>query len=356
MSALRVRPAPAGPRGLPARARRRRAPEPPPAPPPAGEDRPECARAVEGPASSRRGPPCECHRGDRSRTNSFYVLTNRMSCRSRIMIVVCLACWVIAEECWAAKLSANRVNLMDQNSLRPQHQLSTRTLLRSKDWVKITESPEAVISSQLGERVELNCEAIGSPAPSIHWVQGLTPLAQGEGALEDNAVTNDVGLASGGMAKVRSRLVLDCVMPRHEQPYTCVASAAGQTAVAAPAMLLVEDGGTSNLTALLSACPGSRGSAARITGWSPLYMDNMGNDVALQCSVQGRPRPQVYWLDGDSGLVANTQPRYKVLPSGDLLIEKLRWADMGTYTCVAANAHSKDAATTFLYPVLNEER
>jgi hypothetical protein len=39
------------------------------------------------------------------------------------------------------------------------------------------------------------------------------------------------------------------------------------------------------------------------------------------------------------------------MPSGDLVISEIRWADMGKYTCVAENKLGRDTATTFLYPL-----
>nr|CAD7448564.1 unnamed protein product [Timema bartmani] len=166
-------------------------------------------------------------------------------------------------------------------------------------------------------------------------------------------------MPSGGMAKVRSRLVLDCVMPVHEGVYSCVATAAAQSILAPPTMLLLQDNNINNLTALLAACPSTNSihntSPARISTWSPLYMDVMGNDVTLPCRAVGNPRPAIYWLDGDNKLIAENEPRYKVLPDGDLFIYKLQWSDMGGYTCIASNTRSRDMTTTFLYPVLNEE-
>nr|CAD7402921.1 unnamed protein product [Timema cristinae] len=120
--------------------------------------------------------------------------------------------------------------------------------------------------------------------------------------------------------------------------------------------VMKDDNNINNLTALLAACPSTNSihatSPARISTWSPLYMDVMGNDVTLPCRAVGNPRPAIYWLDGDNELIAENEPRYKVLPDGDLFIYKLQWSDMGGYTCIASNTRSRDMTTTFLYPVL----
>lgn len=40
------------------------------------------------------------------------------------------------------------------------------------DWVKISESPPPKVVQNIGSTIELECEAIGSPPPSIYWVRG----------------------------------------------------------------------------------------------------------------------------------------------------------------------------------------
>jgi len=38
------------------------------------------------------------------------------------------------------------------------------------------------------------------------------------------------------------------------------------------------------------------------------------------------------------------------MPSGDLLIEKTSWDQMGTYTCTAENDFGSDRVQAFFYP------
>lgn len=40
------------------------------------------------------------------------------------------------------------------------------------------------------------------------------------------------------------------------------------------------------------------------------------------------------------------------MSSGELIIQDLRWSDMGQYTCVARNALGKDFIETFVYPTI----
>lgn len=41
-----------------------------------------------------------------------------------------------------------------------------------KDWVHISTPPLLVQSKKFGSHVELGCEAMGSPAPTIQWYKG----------------------------------------------------------------------------------------------------------------------------------------------------------------------------------------
>lgn len=44
------------------------------------------------------------------------------------------------------------------------------------NWVKIREAPAERIPHRLGDTIELECIATGSPAPSIQWVRGDKPI------------------------------------------------------------------------------------------------------------------------------------------------------------------------------------
>lgn len=42
----------------------------------------------------------------------------------------------------------------------------------TRDWVKIAVPPPVIVNTRLGERVEIECEVIGSPMPEIQWLRG----------------------------------------------------------------------------------------------------------------------------------------------------------------------------------------
>lgn len=247
---------------------------------------------------------------------------------------------------------------------------------------------------RMGERLELECEAFGGPPPTIQWLRDGQPIGQGmdEAKSFNNLLSADAlnGLAGGlpmpsmgkmtsnqvlqpmdsptGIAKVTSRLVIDCALPVHRGLYSCAAVSGADADVSPPATVYVEADGVRNLSALLSACqhPGlgglglSASGLPRITTFASFVMDVAGADITLPCVAEGSPRPEVYWTDNNNQLITprglmSRRNRYKVLPNGSLVIMKVRWSDMGVFTCVARSEAGRDNATTFVYPLSAEK-
>lgn len=154
------------------------------------------------------------------------------------------------------------------------------------------------------------------------------------------------------LVRVRSRLVIDH-MSVPERSFTCVGRA-GTKMTYATTTVFASPSNPQNLTDLLNVNANTLAGPkkARIVLYYNAIFDTIGQNVLLPCKAAGRPHPEVYWLDTDNNMVGADNSRYKVLPSGELLISSLRWADMGLYTCIARNAVSKDSITTFLYPML----
>lgn len=256
----------------------------------------------------------------------------------------------------AVKRNGLEPNSIEQNSLNQEETIAPRHRLRSiKDWIKVSLAPPTVVEIPLGGRMEIECEVYGSPAPTIGWLKGTTPL-QNIDDFETNQIELGLPRPSNGRAKTRSRLIIDCVLPQHEGLYSCLATAGTETLLTTPTMVMVTGDTINNLTAMLTACSGSNNPLtakrdARIVQWSPIFMELEGNDVVLPCRAEGNPRPVTYWMDSSNEVVRDDTPRYKVLPSGDLMIYKIRWSDMGGLTCVATNNHARDTTSTFLYPV-----
>lgn len=49
-------------------------------------------------------------------------------------------------------------------------------VIRQRDWVRISHDPSKLINAPVGTKVEIECEVIGSPAPSVQWLKGNTPI------------------------------------------------------------------------------------------------------------------------------------------------------------------------------------
>ncbi|KRT80209.1 Immunoglobulin, partial [Oryctes borbonicus] len=97
-------------------------------------------------------------------------------------------------------------------SLVAGRRLSTRSVLdneidladsresdRSRNWVTIT-PPKGEIKVLYGETVELECEASGSPPPTIQFYRDANDLTKNE--IFSNEIVN---LASTGLAKAKAR-------------------------------------------------------------------------------------------------------------------------------------------------------
>ena len=99
----------------------------------------------------------------------------------------------------------------------------------------------------------------------------------------------------------------------------------------------------------------------------------MGEDAKLPCTASGNPTPKMHWINGEGERIDTSGSRYRVslehylllsrsskfyfitiylqqLKTGDLFIPKIKWTDMGVYTCVAENSLGSDSADSFLYP------
>lgn len=253
------------------------------------------------------------------------------------------------------------------------------------DWVKITESPPTKVFHPAGTSVELECEATGSPAPSIGWVRGKS--ARSAAALNAAYASNSVSSnskATGSphsLVRVRSRLIIDRADPAPYE-YTCIAQAGGKSAAAsatvygplsagiagmlksaavAAAAAAQTDGGASGVIGYtLHANHLAEGlRKPRIVSYYNVIFEQIGNAVFLPCTAVGTPSAELFWLDneeqliGSAGTAAPGGARLRVTPDGELLIGELKWSDMGTYRCVARSALGKDMVSTFVYPMLN---
>lgn len=139
-----------------------------------------------------------------------------------------------------------------------------------------------------------------------------------------------------------SRLVIDR-MSTSERTFTCVARSGDKIAHATTTVYPSE---IARFLPLADNGP----KKIRIVSYFTRLLSTIGENVILPCQATGRPFPEIYWSNPNDDIIGEQNPRIKVMPNGDLMILQLKWSDMGTYTCTARNAMSKDTAETFLYP------
>ncbi|XP_076762691.1 ecdysone-inducible gene L2 [Xylocopa sonorina] len=239
----------------------------------------------------------------------------------------------------------------NNNFLQPVSEYGTRPAESKpvEPWTKISQNPVNGIETTAGSRVELECKASGSPPPEILWFTGSGSNEQ----LIDYVKASTHSLYDPseewkGVARINSKLVIECVTPDDAGLIYCASVSAREVKISTPTVLLVNnDNGSGNC---------SSESDPIITLYSSTLVANIGATVVLPCRASGKPTPQITWLDNYSvPLSLSTNLRHRVLDSGDLLIEELLWEDMGSYTCQAKSGNRQQVVSTFLYPVLPEK-
>lgn len=93
----------------------------------------------------------------------------------------------------------------------------------SQNYVKFRRLPPKEFSAALGSTITIECEAGGSPPPTIHWLKNGKRILQSE--LESNQldeISFDDQLENA-LSFTRSRLFIDCADDFDQAIYTCVA-------------------------------------------------------------------------------------------------------------------------------------
>ncbi|KAM7356531.1 ecdysone-inducible gene L2 isoform 1-T1 [Cochliomyia hominivorax] len=216
-----------------------------------------------------------------------------------------------------------------------------------QDWIKFTKTPPVKILQTLGSPVEISCEVMGSQIPTIQWVVGHVPLSEIE-TIESNVISES---SASAIVKVRSVHVIDHMLSE-ARTYTCVGRTGSKTVYASTIVYPQSD--LKDLVQVREK-PFMGHVKPRIVYSERMHLDLVGSNVVLPCKVHARPRAEVFWMNDEGNLIEQNQ-RFKLLPSGDLLITDLKWEDMGAYKCIARNALGKDTADAFIYPVQKEDK
>lgn len=211
----------------------------------------------------------------------------------------------------------------------------------NSDWVEMSKAPEAIVHQTDGQSIELDCEVMGSPTPTIHWIRGSSnrsPIND----YKSNVISEG---SSSSIIRVRSILVIDHPL-QADTTYTCVGKSGGRTVYSSTTV-------KRSMNALRVPFESVIPRKVKIIYNYPIVLEQIGSNVVLPCKAIGRPRPEVYWMISDE-IVTGQDPRIKVLPTGELLIANLKWEDMGAYKCIARNSVSNDTTETFIYPLKKE--
>lgn len=67
---------------------------------------------------------------------------------------------------------------IENNEIDPDPAVNMGYNQPNNEWVKIGQPPFQFITVALGSRVELECEAMGSPIPTLQWFKGNQPLTE----------------------------------------------------------------------------------------------------------------------------------------------------------------------------------
>ncbi|XP_070817740.1 hemicentin-1 [Chaetodon trifascialis] len=169
--------------------------------------------------------------------------------------------------------------------------------------------------------VTLQCQADGSPPPSVTWHKDGQPLSE--------SVRQRV-LSSGS-------LQIAFIQPGDTGRYTCTAANVAGTV-------------SLEMSLTVQIPPSIRGGEQEIA-----VVEN--SQAQLVCVAEGVPQPSLSWEKDGHPLIESTG-EYTILPSGELVIDTAKPDDAGSYTCVATNAVGQDSRTVTLsvhtHPVFTE--
>ncbi|XP_037092235.1 neural/ectodermal development factor IMP-L2-like [Pollicipes pollicipes] len=203
---------------------------------------------------------------------------------------------------------------------------------KSRQFLLSGEAPPATRGVRLYSSLQLECEFLGSPPPTIDWLRGgsLHHKAGLIGDLEEETNSLET-LSHGGIAATRSRLYLDCVTPRDQGQYTCRGSTGRELATSSTQLKITGPASADDLLACEQAKEASF-RPARIVQWRVRLLAKMGSRIRLPCDATGFPAPVITWTRSFHP-VMDEDERVTVTEKGHLIIDSLQWSDMGVYQC-----------------------
>ncbi|XP_039576204.1 hemicentin-2 [Passer montanus] len=173
-----------------------------------------------------------------------------------------------------------------------------------------TQDPQQeTLEADMGTPLILSCHVTGV-ASAVTWLKDGHPLE----------MSPEQGLVSGG-----AQLLLSPLQPFHQGRYTCLARGTGAET-------------RKEFTVLVRVAP-RISSAGEPSEHSVLE----GSSVRLECRAEGQPTPHISWLKDGQPLGLQPPSHARLSPDGSaLLLQALRAADSGAYTCLARNSLGED--------------
>lgn len=211
------------------------------------------------------------------------------------------------------------------------------------------------------QSIFLECEAGGSPTPTIHWLKDGQRLLQGafETIEDESAAFEDLDSdhqGDGGklrLSATKSRLYLDCLTDASEGEYTCVAETPFMRKTQST-IVKVEGHGYPSDNCIVKRS--ARGEPARIYMWTASRLEYEDNTVQLFCRASGTPEPVITWYDSMNNTIPDDSDQFSVAVNGDLIIRSISWFNnMGVYRCMAENQFGSQLVETFLYPTPRDD-
>ncbi|XP_072933786.1 neural/ectodermal development factor IMP-L2-like [Epargyreus clarus] len=250
-----------------------------------------------------------------------------------LLVAAALVSLQCSSEATARQIGEKKLDL--DNALQP-NAVSTAQRRRVRNFIRLEPVPETV-RHLAGTPTVLVCAGNGHPAPTVAWMKN------GELVSDFEEDTNEIlNIHPTSYGHLISKLVVTA--PSNGDVYTCVMTSSLKQQSASTTVLTEDD--AADVLEQLFSVP----TEPIISAYYENLLQDSGSSVVLPCRVSSFTKAQVYWQDPDNKIIYDS-PYAKVLPSGDLFITKLRWSDMGLYTCTAKNMYGTDSITTFVYPM-----
>ncbi|KAK4813575.1 hypothetical protein QYF61_011804 [Mycteria americana] len=255
---------------------------------------------------------------------------------------------------------------------------STEEPARAKAFLSIMEppyftaEPEGVILAEAEKDVDILCQAMGVPVPTLVWYKDSVPLSKLEnprykvllsGGLRIHAVRpQDAGIfqcfASNKAGEIQTSTYLDVTSNQ------ILASGSVQI----PRFVLLESGGlqitpvflqdAGNYTCCAVNSEGALNAFVMLTVWNRTFIVHppedstviKGTTAALRCEATHDPRISIRYVWKKDGVVINpsSSSRITVEKDGTLLISQTWSGDIGDYTCEVISFGGNDSRTARL--------